>query len=135
MTRGTLYIVTNEGCWSSTEFNGDMYPEGHGDRVMELLKNCNTYEQFCLIVEEFNKLHHKYAERQLVYPCQKQFFHDFAKDYSNDYFSDWTFFKNASSKDVEFKLWEKSDLESLMLRPGNVIRFKFGRFYDETKRR
>jgi hypothetical protein len=42
MTRGTAHIITNSEVYSTTEFNGDMYPEGKGDEMLVALRGINT---------------------------------------------------------------------------------------------
>lgn len=62
MTRGTLfYYESDEKVWSSTEFNGDMYhgtkahPEGMGDKVIVLMTNLKSVDDFNAILKEINK--------------------------------------------------------------------------------
>lgn len=62
MTRGTLfYYESDENVWSSTEFNGDMYhgnhknPQGNGDKVIKLMSNLNSVDDFKRILKEINK--------------------------------------------------------------------------------
>ena len=36
MTRGKIiYLDSDQKAYSTIEFNGDMYPEGHGDEIIE----------------------------------------------------------------------------------------------------
>jgi hypothetical protein len=62
MTRGTLfYYESASKVWSSTEFNGDMYhgtpekPEGEGDKVIKLMTNLNSLDDFKTVLKEINK--------------------------------------------------------------------------------
>ena len=62
MTRGTLfYYESDEKVWSSTEFNGDMYhgnkenPEGMGDKVISLMTNLKSVDDFRKVLKEINK--------------------------------------------------------------------------------
>ena len=51
MTRGTAHIILKDKLFSTTEFNGDMYPEGKGDYMLEDLRKVNTKED----LEKLNK--------------------------------------------------------------------------------
>ena len=62
MTRGTLfYYESDERVWTSTEFNGDMYhgnrenPRGSGDKVIRLMSNLNSVDDFKRVLKEINK--------------------------------------------------------------------------------
>ena len=62
MTRGTLfYYESDENVWSSTEFNGDMYhgnhenPRGKGDKVIKLMANLKSVDDFKKVLKEINK--------------------------------------------------------------------------------
>ena len=68
MTRGKiLFIDKDEKGYTSIEFNGDMYPSGNADRILEQFEagyftNYNDYESF---VFRFNKSHYGY-EKKLI---------------------------------------------------------------------
>lgn len=70
MTRGKIiYIDRDDKIFSSVEFNGDMYPDGNADRILEMFEagyftNYNHYESF---VVRFNKSHYGYEE-ELIEP-------------------------------------------------------------------
>lgn len=62
MTRGTLfYYESDDRVWTSTEFNGDMYhgnhenPQGNGDKVIRLMSNLNSVDDFKKVLKEINK--------------------------------------------------------------------------------
>ena len=65
MTRGKIIYIDRDGkIFSSVEFNGDMYPEGNADRILEmfeagLFSNYSNYESFVI---RFNKSHYGYEE-------------------------------------------------------------------------
>lgn len=68
MTRGkVLYIDNNGKLYSSTEFNGDMYPEGNGNEVIEsfIAGFFEDYSHFIRFVELFNKHHFGYESELL----------------------------------------------------------------------
>ena len=70
MTRGKIIYIDRDGkVFSSVEFNGDMYPDGNADRILELFEagyftSYNSYENF---VVRFNKSHYGYTE-ELIHP-------------------------------------------------------------------
>ena len=65
MTRGKIIYIDRDGkIFSSVEFNGDMYPNGNADRILEmfeagLFSNYSNYESFVI---RFNKSHYGYEE-------------------------------------------------------------------------
>ena len=65
MTRGKIIYIDRDGkIFSSVEFNGDMYPDGNADGILEmfeagLFSNYSNYESFVI---RFNKAHYGYEE-------------------------------------------------------------------------
>ena len=65
MTRGKIIYIDRDGkIFSSVEFNGDMYPDGNADRILDmfeagLFSNYSNYESFVI---RFNKSHYGYEE-------------------------------------------------------------------------
>ena len=70
MTRGKIiFIDRDEKIYSSVEFNGDMFPDGYAERILEMFEggfftNYNNYENFVI---RFNKAHYGYEEDELIY--------------------------------------------------------------------
>ena len=66
MTRGKIiYLDSDQKAYSTIEFNGDMYPEGHGDEIIERFEenyftSFTVYENF---VFRFNKRNFGYPEK------------------------------------------------------------------------
>lgn len=66
MTRGKIiYLDSDQKAYSTIEFNGDMYPEGHGDEILERFEenyftSFTVYENF---VFRFNKRNFGYPEK------------------------------------------------------------------------
>ena len=54
MTRGKIIYIDRDGkVFSSVEFNGDMYPDGNADRILEMFEvgffsHYNNYERFVI---------------------------------------------------------------------------------------
>lgn len=66
MTRGQIAVFHSEGITTSTEFNGDMYfPDGkwagHGQQVVDALKDIKTVDDYKQFVKAFNDEHFQYC--------------------------------------------------------------------------
>ena len=121
---------------SSQEFNGDMYPEGHGDQALELLTEVTTEEQFKQMVASFNNEWFEY-EDQLVWEHTRDDVRPklnfdnryFDLEDSFCWFSDWIFINNQTGLDITFTLrdWQGK----YVLKSGKTCRFNYGRIGDE----
>ena len=124
MTRGQIAIITPEGkILTSTEFNGDMYFDGHGKDVydgLECVENVEDYEE---LVEEFNRDNFQY-ERQLFYDCDDRFF-NMQDDYFGKWFSDYVYIKNLSGNPVVFT---DANGKRIQLDSDTTAVFNFGEF-------
>ena len=143
MTRGTLYYIGANKVMGSIEFNGDMYPDcdgGYGDEAMEALKGVKSAEEFKIAVDKFNEEHHDYQDYgdEIVNIMEKFFdsdnYVDFNKDYYGRFFSDWVFIKNGTINEIFFKCRDdeeddKDKITDVVIKPGEVARFEFGRAY------
>ena len=69
MTRGKIYYIDkSDRLYASVEFNGDMYPNGNADEILERF-DCGcfeTYGDYRSFVERFNKRHYGYEEELIV---------------------------------------------------------------------
>jgi len=104
MTRGKFVLITEDQVYISIEFNGDMYPSGHGIEVMNRLKKVHTPDDFISEVTGFNKENFQYKDKLIYTESLAWFkkFKDFRIDYFDHWFSDWLYFKNVSGKDWAF---------------------------------
>lgn len=135
MTRGTGFLLLPDRVFESTEFNGDMYPEGYGDIFIKALSFCKNESNFRDFIKDFNELYFNYGE-ELVYPKpvekvyenHKGYVIDFNNDYFGRFFSDWIFFKNLTGKTVIFI--ERELGRSTELLNEGTIRFNFGSLGD-----
>lgn len=127
MTRGTIYFITDKYILETTEFNGSMYPEECGNGVIERLSNVNSIKDFKNEIKDFNKKNHDY-DSQLFYPIKRSTYISeetiVMKDYFKNFFSDWTFWKNCSSKTITFKT---RDGKEIILEPSEQVAINFGR--------
>jgi hypothetical protein len=65
MTRGKIIFIDKDcKVYSTVEFNGEMYPGGYADEVLEKFEAgfFETYYRYENFVERFNKRHYKYPE-------------------------------------------------------------------------
>lgn len=88
MTRGKIMFIDEEGRYYQTlEFNGDMYPEGHGGTIIEKyedggIRSYSDYERFCV---GFDKRYFGYADS-----ADDLLAVSLLEGYSVDYTSNWT---------------------------------------------
>ena len=135
MTRETAYLILKELVLESTEFNGDMYPEGHGDDFIAELKKCKDRQDFERFINDFNEENFQYPE-QLIYEVKPETFFnkikekemviDFNDKYFDRFFSDWVFFKNLSDTPVKFITRDDEKIQ-IILNPNETFRFNFRR--------
>lgn len=87
MTRGKIIFIDRDGrVYSSVEFNGDMYPDGNADRILEMFEagfftNYNNFE--CFVIR-FNKSHYGY-EDELIHPvaCDEEMVIDVKENWTD----------------------------------------------------
>ena len=115
MTRGTAYLITNKYIMSTQEFNGDMYLDGKGKDMIDCLDRSNCLKTFKKEIYKFNKENFDYNE-ELFYPEELSYFLDLKgeensytlemtnENYFGKFFSDWTFWKNTSNKNITIML-------------------------------
>lgn len=142
-TRGTGYLLMKDKVMFSTEFNGDMYPEGLGNEFFKGLSKCNSEKDFNVFINDFNMEYFGYPEDPTNVMLNFKFYDfigenlviDFNNNYFRHFFSDWTFFKNLSGKEIKFftRKSEESDIESVVLENQGTIRFDYGEYFPEFK--
>ena len=107
MTRGKILLITDDRILSSIEFNGDMYPSGYGEEVVEeILKKvsrCNVGE-FKKFVRHFDENYFGYVyegmadPEMLVFKKKKEDRIDLSDNYFKNYGSDYIYMKNVSNE-------------------------------------
>lgn len=134
MTRGKMILITDKAVLISTEWNGDMYPEGNGIDAFKRMLRVNSLGTFLMEVTEFNTEYFNY-ENELVYEESLEWLDkakDFSEGYYDNWFSDWLYIKNISSKPIIFKakididLAEAPATEDRVIMPDEVSVFNFG---------
>lgn len=134
MTRGSLYYVSDNYIVETQEFNGDMYRDGHGENVMLFLTTVDNLKEFKKEVRKFNGENHNY-DCELFYNCKRSDYIvdkgevdeiDLATDYFSKFFSDWTFWKNKSSKTIVFLTRDEGGTKRIELKPDEQVAINFG---------
>lgn len=130
MTRGTFVYVGEEGCYTSTEFNGDMYLDGsgHGEDAVKALTHVTNKDDFIDQVIFFNERHHNYPHYEVreVHYADKDWLKNMSKDYFDRWFSDYLYMKNCSNETIEML---DRDKETIMFEPNTIVVLNFGRNY------
>ena len=121
MTRGKIiYIDKDCKVYSSVEFNGDMYPNGNADRILEMFEagyfsSYNNYERF---VTRFNKSHYGYEEDLIEnYACREDRVIDVTENWT-----DYLYIINNSSR--EWVIKDKNGNTFIDMRTLGIVRFQ-----------
>lgn len=135
MTRGRIAIIIDgKKIVTSTEFNGNMYPEdeGYGTEVikgLEKVKNQTDLENF---VKSFNEEHFQYRDEEMIFTASEEDgVFDFSKDYFNVWFSDYIYIKNLTNERLSFTQDYGKDVDIL---PNEILTFYFGCIVLDDKR-
>jgi hypothetical protein len=139
MTRGKFYFIDNDTAISSTEFNGDMYREGHGDTALAALRyDVTTKEDFIQFAAEFNEVNFQYDEEwaairdvsERIFDNEDKTLIDFTNDYFGRFFSDYIFIKNESDRDIT--IIDKDNQKQFTIESGKTMRLNFGHVNNTT---
>lgn len=121
MTREKIIFIDRDGkVFSSVEFNGDMYPNGNADRILEifgagLFTNYNNYEDFVI---RFNKSHYGYEEELIHrYFCNEERVIDVTENWT-----DYLYIINNS--DCEWIIKDQNGASLLDKRTLGIVRFQ-----------
>lgn len=103
MTRFQITVIKDGVIYTSTEFNGDGYWEGHGQDVYAALQNITTVDEWREFVTKFNSETFEYDEK-LHYEIENEYeaYLDMSTKYFDKWFSDYIYIKNIDEDDVEF---------------------------------
>ena len=121
MTRGKIiYIDKDCRAYSTVEFNGDMYPDGNADEVLEKFDAgfFDTYSRYENFVERFNKRHYGYPE-ELIEPliCADERVINVTKNWT-----DYLYIINNSAS--EWAIKDKNGTSSLDKRTLAIVYFQ-----------
>lgn len=145
MTRGQIAIITMDAnkqikVYTSIEFNGDMYMPtkkwaGHGRTVTNLLRKVNDMASYNYVVAKFNNEHHHYNDiTNLIHHLGNERVLNFAKDYFENWFSDYVYIKNTTDSTVTLIVNDVKDNKVLVeLAPNKIARICFGRLENITE--
>lgn len=133
MTRGTPYILYKKDgeIWIgySDEFNGDMYPGGAYESMVDALKEVTTYEDFGLCIHKFNKENHDYSDLGIHHKPLKEYINsddetiNFSNDYYEYWFSDYLFFLNLTGDNFTFIM---KDEKPMVINNDMIFTVNFG---------
>ena len=143
MTRGKIVLITNNNVITSNEFNGDMGYNSLGEEVVHRLKNVNNAEDLMSQLKTFNENYFEYAEDEIgTYLCKSPIVFSY-ETYFSDWFSDYIYIKNSSDTPQEIvtrdynperdSWFPKKAFENVILSPGEIGIFNFGRYYGLVK--
>lgn len=134
MTRGTIYILLENKFIQTDEFNGDMYPGGHYEEVIDRLEVVNRSNEpeisFKIQMLGFNANNHKYSDFGFYETAYLDtiltYSHIDFTDYYNDkhsWFSDYIFIINKSGRDFTVILRNE---ETCILADNSIFTVDFG---------
>lgn len=136
MTRGSAYVLYKKDgeIWigSHDEFNGDMYPGGRYEAMIEILKKVHTYEDFGLAMHAFNRENHNYNDFQTYqtrledYLGKKVELIDFSDDYYGHWNSDYLFFINLLDEQFSFINRPNNHIKKVHIPVDAIMTFNFG---------
>lgn len=121
MTRGKLiYIGNDDVIYETVEFNGDMYPNGHGEDIISEFENgyFENVEEYDRFVKELNRRHFGYEEELIhTYYAKEQGVIDVTNNWT-----DYLYIINESSREVVIKA--KDSAEFLYPRSIGIVRYQ-----------
>ena len=132
MTRGKMIIITDEGTYRTTEFNGDIYFECYGEEVARKMREINSKTDLLNYEKEFNKMYFDYPEEMELYRIDEtDDMFNMSVDYFKRWFSDYLFFKNAGSKDII--IMQRDGSGEYTLKSGQTVVLHFGSIAEDFR--
>lgn len=104
MTRGKILFLEEGKVYCTTEFNGDMYPEGHGDEIIAWFEEgfFSCYAKYERFVYRFNKRNFGYEEPLISLYESKENMIDVRKNWT-----DYLYIINKS--ELEWRIVDKKE--------------------------
>ena len=145
MTRGRFVVITDDGVFTSCEFNGDMgYTQAYGKEVVKGLRKVKNLETFSNEIRKFNDRNFQMEDdgESNIFSCSSPIV--FSKeDYYKKWFSDYLYIKNISNKPQKIVTRKPEDsfdrrlppesFNDIVLSPKEIGIFTFGRYYGLVK--
>lgn len=126
MTRGRIVVVlNNEIMLVSTEFNGDMFYQNLGKKVIEGLKKVENEGGYTKFVEDFNSENFGY-KKEMVFRITDNDYLEYLNmedNYFDKWFSDYIYVKNLSDDVVYFI---SGNGKKVVLPPNEIGIFYYG---------
>ena len=125
MTRGTIHCINKNNTISySTQFNGDMYLDGRGYKVISALMQLKDETEFEGMVSEFNSENFEYTGKLLYEVIFKGdgIKCECGEAISDPTYADYTYWVNFSGKPIRFIDREG---KKLIVERGGVAVFNF----------
>lgn len=127
MTRGNFAVIKDGKVYLSIQFNGDMYPEGNGKYVYDMLKKITDIKSLKDAILEFDKEHFGYGEDGDDVSDLEVFEDlDFETEYFQRFNSDYIYIKNLD--DTDFEIRERESKHIYSIEPNEIQVWNFGRF-------
>ena len=121
MTRGKIIFIDKDcKVYSTVEFNGDMYPDGNAEEILEKFETglFVTYSRYENFVEHFNKRHYGYPE-DLIKPLLS------AEEGVVNVADNWTdYLYIINNSDKEWVIKEKNGITFLWTRSLAIVNFQ-----------
>lgn len=131
MTRGRFVLITDDYTYMSLEFNGDMYPDGHGLEVKSLLELVHSKEDFDTVVDVFlETMFSGYGEEEgnRIFLIDDL---DFRRDYFKRFGSDYLYIKNIGTNTAVIISKETGDIKDIA--PGEIQCWNFGKLVTDPQ--
>lgn len=138
MTRGTIVVFIDDGIYKTTQYNGDMYPEGRGGEAYRYLQEVEDLDDFEYLAQRINA-HYRYEEGNEIYIAAKKGTEEYgvlknlnSDRYYRDWNSDYLYIKNLENEPVCIISRGKGG-KPIYINPGNIGVFHFGDYVEDVE--
>ena len=135
MTRGKIILIDKDKdtleYYITCEFNGDMYIKCHGKNIIKELEHIRNYDEFKTFTTHFNEQNFGYEDFEIYNRTISDGTINVCKNYLNNWFSDYLYFKNISGIDINMVCNnDNRDIETKVLKNNEIMVFNFGKYID-----
>ena len=135
MTRGKIILIDKDKdtlkYYITCEFNGGMYIKHHGKNVIKELEHIRNYDEFRTFTTHFNEQNFGYEDFEIYSHTISDGTINVCKNYFNNWFSDYLYFKNISDIDINMICNnDNRDIEIKVLKNNEIMVFNFGKYID-----